>query len=183
MEDLVRQGQWWWLVAIPVVTGVFALAGAWFGGSLGKYNEHTQWRRNQRAEAYTDFLTALNEEIRKISHLRDSRKADVVFPETELARIEIVGSQNVRVLARKFQDHLHGYRSTASFVYQNGQYPDMPPGDQESHLDLYSNAAGRLVELRDAYVMAVRKDLGTYAKRDNQTSGIHEGIGIKSHAA
>lgn len=183
MEDLVRQGQWWWLIAIPVVTGVFALAGSWFGGRLGKNNEHTQWRRNERVKAYTDFLTAIDGETQKISHLRDSRKVALEFPGAELARIEIMASQSVRVLARKFHDHVNVYRDTASFVYNNGQRPDIPAATQARHVDLYTNAAARLVELRDAYLAAVRRDLGTYARGDNQTSGIHEGVAIRSNAS
>lgn len=176
MDELVRQGQWWWLVASAVVTGVLALVGAWLGGKLGKHNEHTQWRRNQRVEAYTDFLTAINEEIRKVSHWRDTRKEQVVFPANELARIELVGSQAVRVLARKFEDHLHVYRNSAVFVYGNGELPDMPVETKNRHVDQYTNAAARLTELRDDYVIAVRKDLDTHGKRDNQTGGIHEGV-------
>lgn len=183
MEDFVRQFQWLWPLAVPVVTGVFALGGAWLGGRLGKHNEHTQWRRNERMEAYTDFLTAIKREIGKITYNRDLKDASLEFPHTELDRIEIVGSQRVRVLARKFQDHVHVYRNNASFVFQSGERPHMPVETKNRYVDQFTNAAARLSELQDAYVIAVRQDLGTYARRDNQSSGVHEGVTVRSPAS
>lgn len=99
MEELVRQGQWWWLVAVPVVSGGFALLGGWWGSKLGKNTEHTQWQRNERLKAYTDFLTSVTEELEKVGSVDlDVDEVELKFPEEEMARIEIVGSQDVRLL-------------------------------------------------------------------------------------
>lgn len=56
MDELIKQGQWWWLLAVPVLTGVFALFGSWWGSRLGKQTEHGQWLRNAKETAYVRFL-------------------------------------------------------------------------------------------------------------------------------
>lgn len=55
MDELVKQGQWWWLL-IPLGTGVFALFGSWLGASLARWSEQKQWTRNKKQEAYADFI-------------------------------------------------------------------------------------------------------------------------------
>lgn len=59
MDDLIRQGQWWWLL-LPVVTALFALFGSWLGSKLGKDSEHAQWLRNRKQELYYNFLDVEN---------------------------------------------------------------------------------------------------------------------------
>lgn len=44
------------LLCVPVVTGVLALLGSWFGSWLGRINEYRQWLRNQKQAAYSEFL-------------------------------------------------------------------------------------------------------------------------------
>lgn len=44
------------LFAVPVLTGLFALGGSWWGSRLGKKTEHSQWLRNAREKAYVQFL-------------------------------------------------------------------------------------------------------------------------------
>lgn len=61
MDELIRQGQWWWPFLVPVATGVLALAGSWAGSKWGKTAEHKQWRRNQRQEAYLGLFGAMGE--------------------------------------------------------------------------------------------------------------------------
>jgi hypothetical protein len=56
MDELIKQGQWWWLFAVPVLTGLFALGGSWWGSRLGKKTEHGQWLRNAKETAYVRFL-------------------------------------------------------------------------------------------------------------------------------
>jgi hypothetical protein len=56
MDELIKQGQWWWLVAVPVLTGALALLGSWWGSRLGKKTEHAQWLRNAKETAYVEFL-------------------------------------------------------------------------------------------------------------------------------
>lgn len=53
---MIKQGQWWWLLAVPVLTGAFALFGSWWGSRLGKNTEHSQWLRNAKDKAYVEFL-------------------------------------------------------------------------------------------------------------------------------
>lgn len=61
MDELIRQGQWWWPFLVPVSTGLLALAGSWFGSKWGKTAEHKQWRRNQRQDAYLALFDAMGE--------------------------------------------------------------------------------------------------------------------------
>lgn len=58
MDEWIRQGHWWWLLVVPLATGVFALFGSWLGSMLGKTTEHDQWLRNQRMQNYMDFMEA-----------------------------------------------------------------------------------------------------------------------------
>ncbi|MFS0717123.1 hypothetical protein ABC337_13840 [Arthrobacter sp. 1P04PC] len=55
MDELIKQGQWWWLL-LPVATGAFALGGSWLGAHLGRRTEHSQWLRNEKRKAYHEFL-------------------------------------------------------------------------------------------------------------------------------
>lgn len=50
MDELIK------LLAVPVLTGLFALGGSWWGSRLGKNTEHAQWLRNSREKAYVRFL-------------------------------------------------------------------------------------------------------------------------------
>lgn len=54
MDELIKQGQWWWLV----LPAVLALFGSWLGALFGKTSEHAQWLRNQKLESYTTYVNA-----------------------------------------------------------------------------------------------------------------------------
>jgi hypothetical protein len=180
MDELIRQGQWWWLIAVPVVAGLFALAGAWFGGRLGKYNEHSQWRRNERVEAYTDFLSAITEEQYK---RWGADHPPLKFPRIQLAKIEIVGSQKVRALARKFQVPLmmiHMY--TPAVSRHVGAFESLGEEDQE-RVRLYAEYSLQLDQLRVDFLHAVRKDLGTYGRDDNDKPGIEVRVELRDQSS
>lgn len=55
MDKLVEAGQWW-LLLIPLGTGVCALLGSWLGASLARHSERKQWTRNRKQEAYALFI-------------------------------------------------------------------------------------------------------------------------------
>ncbi|MBP2215962.1 hypothetical protein [Arthrobacter sp. CAN_C5] len=49
----------WLLVLVPIVTGIFAVLGSWFGSRFGRTTEHKQWVRSEKRNAYGDFLGAV----------------------------------------------------------------------------------------------------------------------------
>lgn len=59
MDELIKQGQWWWLLIVPVATGGLALFGSWWGSRLGKSTEHEQWLRNEKVETYSQYLETI----------------------------------------------------------------------------------------------------------------------------
>lgn len=56
MDEWIKQGHWWWLLVVPIATGIFALLGSWLGSKLGKSTEHKQWLRDQQRNAYADLI-------------------------------------------------------------------------------------------------------------------------------
>jgi len=69
----------WLLLAVPFLTGGFALAGSWYGSQLGRKNEHHQWLRNQKQVAYSEFLGAF----------------DALYLETGLPTVDDVSVQDI----------------------------------------------------------------------------------------
>lgn len=167
MDDLVRQGQWWWLIAVPVVAGGFALWGGWWGSRLGKNTEHSQWQRNEQVKVYTDFLTSITEELQKIRPVGDVDEVELKFPADEMARIEIVGSQDVRELAHRFRQHILILQRAAIIVAADKR-SGAPAEQLDEHSRLWGEEATRLMNLREQYVRAVRKDLKTFTKADDE---------------
>lgn len=58
MDELIKQGQWWWPFLVPAATGLLALLGSWVGTKLGKATEHAQWLRNEKMTAYRTYMNA-----------------------------------------------------------------------------------------------------------------------------
>lgn len=172
MEELVRQGQWWWLIAVPVVAGVFALLGGWWGSRLGKDTEHSQWQRNERMKAYADFLSAIDEAREKIGPLEHPPSLMEPFPNNELARIEIVGSQAVRVLASQFRSCLLRVHMASMSTVEAFGNADLTEAERVSQVNEYGSFAEQFAKHRLAFVTAVRKDLGTYSRGDGRANGI-----------
>jgi hypothetical protein len=157
-----------------VITGIFVLVKIW----LDKSTEHTQWRRNERMKVYTDFLAAVNKDSAKIKPFGNPGALELTCGHKELARIELVGSQSVRGVARKFRDHIWAYQSAAEFVAKDGRLQGIPKEDKDEHLHRYIGAVRELSKLTGDYVEAVRADLGTAGSDDDRTRGYEEGVNI-----
>ncbi len=158
-----------------------ALIGAKWGSKLGKDSEHQQWVRDERMKVYVEFLSALNAEIAKINIMEKPEpihELPTAPLRNELARIEVLGSQKVRVLARKLPDHVGVCQTSARFVAGDIYFPGNPDEGQEQRLNSYHGVVRALNDLLGDYVEAVRKDLGTAGKDDDRTSGINEGVMI-----
>jgi len=68
MDKLVEPGQWW-LLLIPLGTGVFALVGSWLGARLGRTNEHWQWLRNEKRKEYIAASDSISIRLQRINAL------------------------------------------------------------------------------------------------------------------
>lgn len=148
MDDLVRQGQWWWLL-IPLGTGVFALIGSWLGSFLGRTTEHKQWLRNEKVETYSKFLMQTREGDFVIQHfLRgaiEGAKAVESGHFTGNHRLHIVAPKAIREAA----DHHIALRQVISKFVNERPVTGDNPTYLEAVEDLERNRA-RLLELMAA---------------------------------
>lgn len=166
MDELIKQGQWWWPFAVPVAAGIFALVGSWFGTKWGKTTEHQQWLRNERTKVYADFLSAIAEEIWKIKHSGSPYSAKLKFPNDLLARMDVVGSHTVRKAAWEYARHMNVFETVRAILAGDGDFLAVPGPDTAKHQDQYAKEHERLIHLGDQFRLVVRKDLGTADKSE-----------------
>jgi hypothetical protein len=141
VDELVRQGQWWWLL-IPLGTGVFALIGSWLGAKLGKTTEHAQWLRNRKVDSYTAYVNACKHIVRGKQQgvtEQDVSKFEASFTQLSLIDAELVATKKVQARLDEFNDAFFLYVTT-------------PDGDTEKLTKDYKESLRRLNE-------AFRKDL------------------------
>lgn len=135
MDELVKQGQWWWLI----LPAVLALFGSWLGAKLGKTNEHEQWLRNQKVEKYTAYVNACKHIVRVTNGTApDPERFNESWTTLGLIDAELVAS-------KKVQARLDGF-DRAFFNYATSK------GDPEVLEEKYTQA---LEDLNKAF----RKDL------------------------
>ncbi|MFJ6536746.1 hypothetical protein ACIQH5_10975 [Paenarthrobacter sp. NPDC091711] len=105
MDELIKQGQWWWIL-VPVLT---ALAGAWVGARLTRTTEHKQWLRNQKVEAYTNILRQVNAAIGDLDAAVTKRKTSrgdslKDITDTSNARLELIAASQVKTNLRLVEE-------------------------------------------------------------------------------
>ncbi|MEW1821747.1 hypothetical protein AB0323_13325 [Arthrobacter sp. NPDC080031] len=108
MDELIKQGQWWWLLVVPIATGSLALLGSWLGSRLGKTTEHEQWLRNEKIETYSEYL----ETIRRVDLLLErvvggvSKPVELMEATDELggSRLRLISSEAVREATKSHRD-------------------------------------------------------------------------------
>jgi hypothetical protein len=106
MDELVEQGQWWWLV----LPAVLALFGSWLGAALGKTNEHAQWLRNRKVESYTTYVNSCKHIVRVRRSLNpDPGKFEENFAKLSLIDAELVATKNVQAHLDEFNDAFFDY--------------------------------------------------------------------------
>lgn len=164
MDELIKQGQWWWPFLVPIATGLLALLGSWVGTKLGKATEHAQWLRNERVRVYVDFLAEVKEEIWKLQTSPSPQSVPFSFPVDRLARIDIVGSNTVREAAVEYARHKNSYELARSALAAEGGILEIPGPNRARITDEYAQAHKRLIDLGESFVRAVRKDLDTADK-------------------
>lgn len=139
----------WLLVAVPILTGGFALAGSWYGSRLGRKNEYQQWLRNQKQAAYSEFLGAFDALYLEtgLPKVDDAAVQDVLFDlVSKQGRLSVVGPFEVTQLSDRLADETWEMVQAA-----RGAGPDA--GERYSFRRKAKATARELV-------VAVRHDLG-----------------------
>lgn len=131
MDELIRQGQWWWLL-IPLGTGILALTGSWVGAKLGQRTEHQQWLRNQKMETYASYLnatTALHDALQGRAH-KNKAALKECFGVLTSGSAEFVAPAKVEALIQEFSAHylLYMYELAVqrTDAEQNSSIPPAP---------------------------------------------------------
>ncbi|MGO4650220.1 hypothetical protein AB4068_00845 [Arthrobacter sp. 2RAF22] len=151
MDELIKQGQWWWLLVVPVATGGFALFGSWWGSRLGKTTEHEQWLRNEKVETYSQYV----ESLRRLDHLLssviigamsldDALKSDF----TGASRLRLISPKSVREAA---MDHNKSRQAVVQFLLGSSK--------EDSQAPAFNDAVNRLDEARSHLTEIMRRDL------------------------
>lgn len=99
------------LVSVPILTGVFALGGSWFGSWLGRKNEHKQWLRNQSQSAYSEFLGTFDALYLETGRptFDDTTVQEFLFDlVVKQGRLSVVGPAKVRVLSDRLVNEAWG---------------------------------------------------------------------------
>lgn len=97
MDELIAQGQWWWLLPVPVLTFLFAVAGSWIGSALGKRTEHQQWLRNERRSEYISVAATLHDWSKRMRSLaRSGVFSGEPLDESLLIPLAVLGPRRVR---------------------------------------------------------------------------------------
>lgn len=159
MEELIKQGQSWWPVAVPVLTGAFAFLGSWLGSRLGKITEHGQWLRNSKQAA--EYLSAIVEASSTLEPAIEAREAQRRSA-IALSQIRLIGARRVTSAAVSFSTHVNKMHRLSK--------------DRREMLDLdFSANEAAIIEigakimesireipaLTDAFVHSARLDVGT----------------------
>ncbi len=108
MDELLKSGQWWWLLVVPILTGAFALGGSWLGAKLGKTTEHQQWIRNEKTEVYSQLMSMVTQISFLITGMKFSLKS-AAFERDPLmkksaARFRLIAPKHIQNL---YSDHRH----------------------------------------------------------------------------
>lgn len=96
----------WLLITVPILAGVFAMVGSWFGSRLGRKNEHQQWLRNQKQAAYSEVLGAFD-----VLYLETGRSqvdadihANLFSLVAKQSRLSVIAPSRVRTLSDRLVD-------------------------------------------------------------------------------
>ncbi|MBT2522758.1 hypothetical protein [Arthrobacter sp. ISL-28] len=148
MDDLIRQGQWWWLL-VPLGTGLFALIGSWVGSTLGKATEHWQWLRNEKQKEYVAAVGSLSAAVDALAALIQEKPArDVPEDSSFITPVNVLGPNRVKKAMRTVMSDIQACLSILS-----QQQSEKRTADAQAAHDI-------LVKNYDSFVEAVRRDLG-----------------------
>ncbi|MGM7777918.1 hypothetical protein ACSVHC_18130 [Arthrobacter sp. KNU-44] len=149
MDELIKQGQWWWLVSVPVLTGVFALFGSWWGSKLGKNTEHWQWLRNEKQKEYIAAVDKMGEMTSTLADLvQEKPTSEVSGDNSFITPIIVLGPRRVKKSMKAVMSQMH---ETLEILHE-------APSD--TRLKRAQDAHGLLAENYDKFLADVRRDLG-----------------------
>ncbi|MEW1821752.1 hypothetical protein AB0323_13350 [Arthrobacter sp. NPDC080031] len=121
MDEFIKQGQWWWLLIVPLATFVFALFGSWWGTNLGKITEHEQWLRNQKQTAYQKFVSLAQVNAQNFySALEKSKFSDKL--EQENLRMQAYWELHVvanKDVAEEAYRYIHEFKAYITLVQES----------------------------------------------------------------
>ncbi|UKA61377.1 hypothetical protein [Arthrobacter sp. FW306-04-A] len=153
MDELINQGQWWWLLVVPVATGVLALFGSWWGSRLGKTTEHTQWLRNEKIETYSQYVETirrgdiyLNSVISGAKAMSDTLESN---DHTGGSRLRLISPKSVRDAA---ESHIESREAVLEFLDRSSL--------ETSQTTEYKAAHNKMQEARKSLTDAMSRDLG-----------------------
>ncbi|MDR6438768.1 hypothetical protein J2790_003935 [Paenarthrobacter nicotinovorans] len=160
MDELIKQGQWWWLL-IPLGTGLFALGGSWLGAFLGRSHEHKQWLRDSKQAAYAEFLSAIVEATSTLNPAIEAREAQRRAT-VALSQIRLIGAQSVTAAAVSLSapvNDMHrlnsNRRGMIELDYSANEDEILAIGPR------IEKANNEVPTLTKAFVQAARLDVGT----------------------
>lgn len=143
--------------------------------------EHEVWKRNERMRVYSEFFAAVLNEQKQVSVMHKGR--DDQFRSNlgaVLAPLEIVGSEPVRRIARRFTEHIQLAHTTGSSFLWDMRATGIAGEEQERRRHIYNAVAEQLGKLMDDYVRAVREDLDAASPEDTPWSSTPSGVDISA---
>jgi hypothetical protein len=120
MDEFIKQGQWWWLLIVPIATFVFALGGSWWGTNLGKITEHEQWLRNQKQAAYQKFVAIAQANSQNVYSSISPEQFDKRM-DNENQRMQAYWELNVvasEEVADEAYKYIHEYKAYISLIQE-----------------------------------------------------------------
>lgn len=149
------------LLIVPLTTALFALLGSYLGAKWGRTTEHRQWLRNERVKVYSDFLTEIQEEIRKAEWSMLEQPVAVKFPHVHMARIDVVGSEAVREAASDYARHIRGYETARSLLANEPRFLEISGPNTAKRREDFTQARVGLIDIGTSFVLVIREDLRT----------------------
>jgi hypothetical protein len=144
-------------------------------------SEHNVWQRNERMKVYSEFFAAVLNERKQIyvffKERQDHFQSDL---SAVLAPLEIVGTEKVRRIARRFPEHLQLAHSTGTAFLMDMHLPGIPEKEKNQRRHVYSAVGEQLDKLVDDYVAAVREDLDAASPDDTPWSLTPSGVDISA---
>lgn len=175
MDELVKQGQWWWLL-IPLGTGVFALIGSWLGSFLGRTTEHKQWLRNQKQEAYSEFMVTAEGQFNKLlmAALDQSTELDLDSLDMTRGRLKLIAHPEVRTVAGDIMREIgQAYLLRLTYL-ENLEDTSDSESVKQNKAKRRADAVNEILDIHETivdhfitYVEKVRVDLKTYERGDD----------------
>lgn len=135
---------------IAVVAGLFALTGGLLGSWLGRKNEHKQWLRNRKLDAYMEVLETARP-LDTASHVDRTREVTDNLLHV-LLKVQVFGSEKVRKAAGTYYFHSDALQEYGQSILS----PEPITQDESQHMH---ELARRMTKSIYPLITAIRNDL------------------------